>query len=186
MVGDSGIKKKNPKKHFLIIALIVLIIAIVGLIVGIIVVNIKNNQDYQIDQAMQDGTEVSKDASAIVGEVSDNIVTKMETDPNYNVSEAEYEFESEIVNIDSELKVYMAISYANFIYEEKGDAAKAIKILKEVEQYVNDQNRVDYYVALRYFYKEVGDEKNTTYYSDLIEKLVPDLTQKSITMEGNV
>ncbi len=142
----------------------VLCAAIVGLGVGIFVVVGRGDK-------VDDSTTANNDAAMM----KDSITERLETDPNYNITEAEEEFEIKIANSKPEEKVAVAIWYADFIYEQTEDAIKAIDALKNVEQFVNDENRVDYYVMLEFFYNEVGDETNAGYYRGMIDELVPDI-----------
>lgn len=157
-------------------------VAIVGLAIANLILS--QREDHADEAVVTDEVFYTESASAKAGVIYGNIKTKLESEENYDLSKAEQEFESEIETADSEMRIQIAIEYANFIYEETGDATRAVDILKSVEQSVGERSQVDYYVAIRYFYDKAGDAENATYYEEKIKELVPEIMDQDTVTGG--
>ncbi len=68
---------------------------------------------------------------------------RLESEPDYNISEAVADWEKVYNNSSGDLKYYLALEYADFINEEQGDEEKAQKILDEVKDLNPDNRRAE-------------------------------------------
>lgn len=178
----------------LVILLCVLAVVIVGLGVGISVImgvqrNIKSDENSErinklidTEEAMSgwDG-EVSDSTKAMI--LTDDIRDKLQNNVDYDVSDAIAEYDEVYRGSDGDLKVYVAIEYANYLYTISQDVEASVKILEDVDDLTNnDFLRYEYLSALYYIYQQAGDVEKSDYYKGMIlEKYPPD---EGIVMKG--
>lgn len=83
-------------------------------------------------------------------------------------------FEKSISEAKKDDKVYLQMDYADFIYDNEGNAEKAISVLLEVD--LSDASKtakLDYYVLLSRYYGLIGDQENETKYKDKANEYGP-------------
>ena len=134
---------------------------------------------------MQKYSNIVENISA--SEVSEKIEDKFNNELDYSLNDAINEYESAMDSGPDTHKVYIAIYYATFAYDNNGDIDEAVDILKRVEPLVDDDTAVDYYVALRQLYGDAGMNEEAEFYNGEIEKFengnlenVKELTLKSL------
>lgn len=163
---DEKSKKSDSKK--LLVLLVCLCLVICGLVIGIVVANndgrVEDNNTYA-----GNGT-ASQDALA----VQEKINEKFESDLDYSLDDAVAEYEYEMTVGSNARKVYMAMGYADFIYEWYEDIDRAIEIMERAEPLLdNEQLTIDYYVAMRNFYDRSGNSEKAEEYNQKLIKIMP-------------
>ena len=135
----------GKKKTWIVVASL-LVMCAVGVII-VLVVN-KNNPERIADENIVENVSAS--------EISEKIEDKFNNELDYSLSDAINEYESAMSSGPDTYRVYIAIYYATFIYDNNGDIDEAVDILKRVESLVDDSTAGDYYVTLRQLYGDAG------------------------------
>lgn len=152
----------GKKKTWIVIAAL-LIMCAVGVII-VLVVN-KNNPERIADENIVENVSAS--------EISEKIEDKFNNELDYSLSDAIDEYESAMDSGPDTHKVYIAIYYATFVYDNNGDIDEAVGILKRVESLVNDNVAIDYYVALRQLYDAASMNEEAEFYNQKVLELIP-------------
>ena len=156
----------------LIAILAFLVLLIFGLIVGIILTN--NNQSAPISQ--ENLIDTSEKMAGWEGNISDStralvltetIRDKLSTDPDYNPDQAVAEYQNIYDQTTGDLKLYVAIEYANYVYDTFSDLNQAVAILNSVETLINSSNEEDYYLTLADLYSQAGDAETAARYEQI-------------------
>ena len=172
--GDSAKEQKG-----LIGVLGFLVVAIVGLVVGIVVVSNNNGNNAGEEVANNEIIDTSEAMAGWEGSIADStkatvlteeINEKLRTEPSYNPPQAIVEYDKVYNESEGELKVYVAIEYANYVYRVNGDLEKSVGILKGVEKIAAEKpsTNVDYLYALCGLYDQAGDTQTADYYRQII------------------
>lgn len=170
-------RQSTKQDKILRVILICLVLVIVGLTISLIWVNSNNQasetrQDSLIDtsgkMAGWDGP-VSDSAKALV--LAETIQDKLESDPDYNPPQALAEYQDIYNQATGNLKLYVAIEYAKYLYQTIGDHTEALRILNEVQDLVSTSNQIDYYGILYDIYNTTGDTTNADHYRQLLSEI---------------
>lgn len=162
-------------KKFLFAFLIVLILVVGGVGVGVFVFNnyFGNNEEGINSKVESQNNGVNYGETAL--SLTENIAEKLATEPEYELEQATSEYEKAYNEAEGELKVYIAIEYANFVYDNYTDLDRAVEIMEGVgDLSVSEGMQVDYFAVLRELYKKAGDETMMEFYNKKIIELVPD------------
>ncbi|MBQ1298224.1 hypothetical protein IIY24_00045 [Candidatus Saccharibacteria bacterium] len=172
MKKHKGFVVANKK---LVVVLGILGLIIVGLVVGILILNnpFGGNERDEV---------IVNNAGEVAFNLSEEISEKLADESDYGLEQAVSEYEEVYNASEGRTKVYIAIEYANFVYDYFADLDKATGILKEVEGLLGDDAvKINYYVTLRELYEESGNEEMGDYYNQKVIELLPD---DVIIMEG--
>lgn len=107
--------------------------------------------------------------------LSANIEDKAEGYVDYDAGKAMADYKQVYDKAKGDLKLYVAIEYARYVYDNKKDLDQAVKIMDSVKGEMNDGNKVDYYSAFVSLYTEAGNEEKASEYRDLLVKASPNL-----------
>ncbi len=164
----------------LVVALCILVAVIgVGACIGVFLMN-KNSQDQgnnedlmNIEYAMAGWEgEVADSTKAMI--LTENIKDRLNSESGFGVSDAISDYEYVYNNTDGELRVYVAIEYASYIYDNTQDLGRAVNILEEVQELVNGQFLENNYLnALCALYMRAGDTEKVEYYRTIISEKYP-------------
>lgn len=152
----------GKKKTWIVVASL-LVMCAVGVII-VLVVN-KNNPERIADENIVENVSAS--------EISEKIEDKFNNELDYSLSDAINEYESAMSSGPDTYRVYIAIYYATFIYDNNGDIDEAVDILKRVESLVDDSTAGDYYVTLRQLYGDAGMNEKAEFYNQKVLELIP-------------
>lgn len=174
-------KMQQNRNHSLVVILVILCIIIIGL--GVWVVILKNNGLVISQTDNSNLIDVSEEADGWNGEVADStralvlteqIRDKLGLEPDYNPEQAVSEYREKMDLATGDLKIYIALEYANFVYDTYNDPARAASIIHEVEGLTDDIG-INYSIAttMSFLYSELGDEEKVSYYEKLINEYIP-------------
>lgn len=165
----------------LIAFLCVLGVAIVGLTVGVVVNLIKTEPENPADQSPEvvvadkmegwDG-EISESTKALI--FSDNVYSKLEEDSSYDINDAINDYGYTFENSSGNLRFFIAIEYANFVYDNLGDIDLSVGIMSGVEDIASSDSILENYYnsTLRSLYSKSGDEEKAEYYGNVLDKSI--------------
>ena len=171
----------------LVVLLCVLLVVILGLVIGVVASLVVTESENSIDEIPEvvvmdkmegwDG-EVSEATRALI--FSNDIRDKIEDDSGYDVNNAIRDYVYAFRNSSNSLKFYIAIEYANFVYDTFGDIDSSTEIMLEVENIAkSDEILEGYYNNVLYLlYYKSGNEERAEYYEQLVNKDVS--TQEEI------
>lgn len=178
-------KQPSKRNYGLVVILVSLILIILGLVVGIILAHNNNNNsnsNSNNDSATADQdivVDTSEEMAGWEGKISDStramiltktIQDKLNTDPNYNSDQAVAEYQSVYDQATGDLKLYVAIEYANYIYQTLNNSEWALQIINGVKDLVNNNNELDYYGFLYNIYNTSGNVEQANYYQQLLSE----------------
>lgn len=172
--------------------LVVLLIVIVGLVVGLVV---QLSTERMIAESDDFGGIIEENMPGWEGDVGDStkaliiaeeIAERLEDDLTFSLDDAIAEYKTVYDNSDGDLKVYIAIEYANYIYNATGNLEEALKIINEVEGLTKGSDKLesDYLYAIYGLYSLAGDSEKMAKYSDILEERFP--PDQVINMEGDL
>lgn len=174
--------KAESNNKGLIILLCALVVVIVGLGIGIGVVMLNDSRNGSVaenDKNVNGGTE------ALL--TSENIRSKLESDLNYSNDDAIRDYEYALnSNGGNAYKVYVAMDYADFVYDLYMSKDYVIEIMSGVEGLLDTSTlAIDYYGAMSSFYEQFGDTEKADLYNQKVVELVPaeTMTQGGIKIE---
>lgn len=185
--------EQQNKGKGLYVALGVLCVVIVGLVIGIVVVNLSNNEESKqiAEEVEQDlDTVVEEKMSGWDGEVSDatkalvlaeSIDEKLVSSPDYGSAQAAEEYREAYESASGDLKVYIAIKYAQYIYSTFDDLEQAVGILAAVDGQGSDMAKIDRLYALADLYERSGDQSTADHYR---QKAIDDFPSLNVPYEG--
>lgn len=157
------------KKKVLVAGLVILAVAVVGLAVGVVVLLNENNPEKIAADSISDNVSAS--------EFSEAIEYRFNNELGYSVNDAVNDYETEMNTGNDFYRVYVAIYYANFIYDVNDDIDDAVVILRRVEPLINSGVAVDYYVAFRQLYESAGMSEESEFYNQKVLELIPQDTR---------
>lgn len=106
--------------------------------------------------------------------LTENINYKLNSDSGYSVSDAISDYENVYNNTGGELKVYVAIEYADYVYDNTRDLGLAVSILENVQGlasgHFSEKNLLD---AICGLYVQAGDKDKVEYYKTIISDKYP-------------
>ena len=171
-------KRSNKKKNLFAILTSVLSVVIVGVIVAVAV--IKMNEEY-VPEIPEEIKELASGS-----EIGSEIVSKFAWNQDYSYEDAVSDFEKEMNAGGEERRIYIAIAYALFVYDQKGNADDAANILLALEEEIqnkNDNVKLDYYITLRNIYKNDCSGEKYEYYDNLVTEYLDDEEKAEIIIE---
>ena len=153
---------RRDSKRMMVGVLAVLIVAILSLGVGIFLVSQRD---------MEQNEETGSGLSAL--EISNEIVARFGEDAEYTLADAYGEYEKAIEDSDDEQGLFLTIYYANFIYAQTGEIELAIDVLNQIEPSLNEEMKMNYYLAFKNLYNMAGDIERVEEYQQKINELMP-------------
>lgn len=86
-------------------------------------------------------------------------------------ADADRKYRDEFSSSDSIYKVYVAMCYADFAYENGDGMDRAVEIMKSVEPLPEDNTvKMDYYVKMIDLYQKVDDAEMIDYYKKIMNE----------------
>ena len=140
---------------------------IVGLVVGIFFNNWFNNGGSVGENNSVIDEKTNDSARALM--LSENIIEKLSSEPDYNSEQAMDEYRNTYDVAEGEYKVYVAIEWAKFVDENFEDTNQAVEILSSVEEYTDNNAETDYLYAVIYYYEKLGDKGKVNYYRQILD-----------------
>ena len=166
------------KHKFFTIAAGVLIVA--GIVVYIVVVApyLEQQRLAAEERARQEAAvQADKDSTVVAGKVLLEI--KNDYYEGVPFEECAQKFENAISAGQTNDKINLSISYANFIYSETGDIDKALGVLMRISDLPStDIQRESFYTAAIRFFKIKGNTQAVSHYEGLLEEISPGLSEK--------
>ncbi len=169
----------------------VLCIIIVGLIVAIIVV-FNHTNDYVTESPLVSEAvaeqfanyegEIADSAKALA--LSETIEQKLSSDPDYNPEQAVNDYKEAYETTSGDLKIYIAIRYANYVYEVYQDTERVLAILEPLDNNRGNEASLEIWAALAAFYENAGNTEKANEYRQKIEKVMPDTVVEEKTEMG--
>lgn len=149
-------------------------VMILGLTV-LIVLNVRsgmNNPKGENDALI----DTSEEMAGWEGEISDStraaILSKQVQD--LAPEQAMERYEKVLDAATGDLKVYVGLEYANYIYEKFDDSLRAVDIIMGVENVSeNMATKFDLYTTLRVLYDKLGNSEKVAYCDEKIGELIP-------------
>ena len=167
---EENTKKTTKENNFpLILTLAILIIMIIGLGAGIFVLRLGKKPQVTVPETMEgwDGP-ISDSTKALM--FSEEIDERIESN-DYSYEDAVRDYGDALDSSQGDLKVYMAIAYANFVFNEKLDLDKAVGILDSVSDLVHGNVLENAYNGTYYdLYSSSGEVEEADYYLGLINQ----------------
>lgn len=172
----------KPKNRVLIVLFIALVLIGVGLIVTIVWLNNKPESDSQENVETVD---IPSEMEGYEGPVSDstralvfaqNIQDRLSADPNFTHEQVINEFDAAYKQSSGDLKLYLAIEYANYLYQTDSNINEAMSILENIEYTENTRAEMDYLNAVYDLYAKSGDTQKAEEYNQLIKSKIPENT----------
>ena len=187
--GQPSVKifKNRP----LLIAFICLIIMIVALVVSLILLN--NSQTPESQEETEITVDIPDQVDGYNGPISaatqalifsQNIQDKLSADTNYTQEQATAEYEAAFKQSSGDLKLYLAIEYANYLYQLNSDLEQAITILQDITYTDGTQAELDYLNALYNLYDKAGDIGKAGEYDQIIKEQMPEIKNAYSGEEG--
>ena len=178
--GQPSVKifKNRP----LLIAFICLIIMIVALVVSLILLN--NSQTPESQEETEITVDIPDQVDGYNGPISaatqalifsQNIQDKLSADANYTQEQATAEYEAAFKQSSGDLKLYLAIEYANYLYQLNSDLEQAVAILQDITYAENTQAELDYLNAIYSLYDRAGNTEKAREYNQMIKEKMPDI-----------
>lgn len=181
---QSGRSAQSTKNSNLLAILIFLILVIIGLAISLIVVGVNKSSETSQNNLIDTSEKMAGyngpiDDSTKALILTETIQDKLSSDPNYNPDQAIAEYQEVFNKASGNLKLYVAIEYANYFYQTLDDFNQAIAILDSITNLVNTSNEEDYYLALFNLYNAANNtEKANEYQQILNQKAEAKATQK--------
>ncbi len=144
----------------------VMVVVAVGIVITIVVLNLP--QDVEMGEEDEEIVQQLNWSSAISDFVY-SVDTRLETDLDYTLEDAERDYEEMIAKSTLEEKYRLVTSYAFFIKEQTGDVDRASDIMKSMEEEVSRDYLARYYVSLSEIYEGVRNEEANRYYKMAVE-----------------
>lgn len=166
--------RKIKRNKVLFFALVFLVLIIVGLLIGVIVLNVRDRASKEVGVV-----EVPEKMVGYDGEItaatralafSEEIKAKIKNDDLYSYEDAILDYKKAYKKAEGELKIYIGIEYAKFVYDSSDDLDEAVRILEEIGELSMD-NKVAmsaYYGSLYDYYIMMKDEAMAKKYEDLL------------------
>ncbi len=171
-------KRRTQKGNGVLVGVLaVLVLLIVGLVVAIFVVSMPEKKEVSFENEVNE--DVANEMEGWDGPIAestramiyaDSIEKKVGTEPGFGVDEAIKEYTSAVESSSGEFKLYLAIEYAYYVYDNYKDIKQALEILDSVSSLVNENNELYYYGVLYDMYNSFGDTANAERYKKLVDE----------------
>ena len=175
MVGNKH--EFNVWKLVVVLCSVAVVVG-VGVWIGVILTrrdsqNLNGNGEIDIGYAMEGWEgEVADSTKAMI--LTENINNKLNSDSGYNVSDAIADYENVYNYADDKLKVYVAIEYADYVYDNTRDLGLAVSILENVQNLASEQFlEKDWLNAICGLYVQAGDKYKVEYYKTVLSDKYP-------------
>ena len=145
---------------------------IIGLVVGILVLNnpFWGNGENEVI--------TDNNAGEVAFNLSEEISEKLADESDYGLEQAVSEYEEAYNTSEGRTKVYIAIEYANFVYDYYADLDRAVNILKGVEEGIDERDEGALYLAFSNLYEKSGDNETAEYYEDIFKDKIKEMEKK--------
>lgn len=145
------------EKHFgnklLVGVLIFLAVVIIGLVAGIVVVKLQQNEDLSQGEITKSDDEITDEILAIIRPMTIEDSEKYLDEKLEEYKDTGLEFRIKMMKIN--------------VYVNGGYSADAIVAAADIdEDRLNNEDRMEYYMALNKAYRALGDEEEANYYRD--------------------
>ena len=174
-MGNKGENKRDRRLFFTLAFLLVVILI---LAISVILVDMYNrnfeSRRVRLESILEEYEEGYLFNPTIAKAFSEEIIDEIDNDASYNYEDAVFDYERAYNKAGDGLKIYIAIVYADFVYNRSGNANRAVEILEQVEQLIiDDVTRGVYYNALIKYYKILGEDEKVKYYEQLLSEETP-------------
>ena len=155
---------------------------IVALVVSLILLN--NSQTPESQEETEITVDIPDQVDGYNGPISaatqalifsQNIQDKLSADANYTQEQATAEYEAAFKQSSGDLKLYLAIEYANYLYQLNSDLEQAVAILQDITYAENTQAELDYLNAIYSLYDRAGNTEKAREYNQMIKEKMPDI-----------
>ena len=165
-------KIKDFGKNKLIATLVIFLVLIVGLATTIVVILVQKAEretiSAEINQIMEQEFQFAEKAE----KKADEILDKLNNEPNYSLENAIDDFKNVISESDGRERFYLETTYANFLYLRMGDLERAIAVLDDMKDSVTEEYLAGYYMTYRNLYLWAGDTEKAEEYDQKMSELM--------------
>lgn len=112
--------------------------------------------------------------------LTEQINNKLNENADYGVNQAIADYDNVYRKSNGELKIYVAIEYAHYVYVSSNDIDRAVKIMTDVENSLSDDNKLDYYTAMLNLYTHANDSAMKAKYQKLVDDSRPNITTEEL------
>ena len=131
----KGFLRNNRVLLLIIAVFVVIIIAMIPIVINVL----SQNDDYVKVEYTMEGYDGPISDSTVAFIFSENVANKLVSDDNYSLDDAVKNYEKAYNEVDDSLKFDLGLSFSEFLYSEVGDTERAIAVLRDTKQYIDEE-----------------------------------------------